>query len=406
MVGVTDTAAGGSVRDGKAIGLVGAAHLVSHVYMLVLPPLFAFIKADYGVSYAELGGVLAAFNIVSAALQAPTGFLVDRLGARAILVAGLLLGASAMALAALLPSYAALVLAFALAGLANTVYHPADYSILSHVVSAKRMGQAFSIHTFFGLLGAAIAPAGMLLLARLWGWRGALLGAAALGYAVALLLVVARDALEGGRPPTGGALLSRRGGDSGWRLLLSPPILMNVLFFLLINLANGGLSNFSVVALTSLYGTPLAVANVALSAFLLLSALGVLIGGFIADRTSRHIRVAVIGFGAGAIIVLVIGTIDLGSWPLVLMMSLGGLFNGMIMPSRDMIVRAVTPPGSFGKVFGFVSAGFNVGGVIGPLVFGWLMDRGSPRGIFLLVAGVTLLSLLTVLNKPQRIAAE
>jgi MFS family permease len=145
-----------------------------------------------------------------------------------------------------------------------------------------------------------------------------------------------------------------------------------------------------------LYDTPLWVANSALTGYLLMAALGVLLGGVIADRTRHHTRVAAIGFALSASVILVIATVALGSVPLIALMAVAGLLSGVIQPSRDMIVRAVTPAGSFGKVFGFVTTGFNVGGVIGPLLFGWLMDRGEPRAIFLAVVAITLVSLLTV----------
>src|SRR5215467_13491235 len=176
--------------DARTIGLVSAAHFVSHYYILLLPPLFAFIRADYGVSYTELGLAIAAFNIVSAAFQTPTGFLIDWIGARLILIAGLVLGATAVLLMGLVPSFAVLVAMMALNGLANTVYHPADYAILSHVISSRRIGHAFSVHTFSGMLGTAVAPASLLLLQSVVGWRGALIAAALLGFAVAALLAV------------------------------------------------------------------------------------------------------------------------------------------------------------------------------------------------------------------------
>jgi MFS family permease len=379
--------------DARVIGLVSAAHFVSHLYMLLLPPLFAFIRSDYGLSYQELAAVLASFNLVSAALQTPTGFLVDRFGAGRLLIAGLLLGAAALTAAALTPSYWALVVCFGFAGLANTVFHPSDYAILSHSVAQKRIGQAFSIHTFSGQLGSAAAPPLVLISARIWGWHGALLIAAIIGLAVALVLVAHRRMLVAAPARKRRAQLPA--GD-GWRLLMTPAILRNLAFFTLLALAGGGISNFSIVALIALYKTPLWAANAALSGFLLMSALGVLLGGVIADRTRHHTRVAALGFALSASVILVIGTVALPSAMLILLMGLGGLLSGIIQPSRDMIVRSVTPAGSFGKVFGFVTTGFNVGGVVGPLFFGWLMDHGEPRVIFLAVVGITLISLLTV----------
>jgi FSR family fosmidomycin resistance protein-like MFS transporter len=388
------------VHDARVIGLVSTAHFVSHVYMLLLPPLFVLIRGEYGVSYSRLGLALAAFNIVSALMQTPAGFVVDRFGARAMLIAGLTLGAAAVGLAGILLSFWALVAMFALAGLANTVFHPANYSILSQACSPGRIGQAFSIHTFSGLLGSATAPAAMLLLGSQLGWRGALVAISALGFAVALVLLLDRDGIPVRQPARKPA--ARADAAVGWTLLLSRPILGNLFFFVLLALSGGGISNFSVVAFGALYGTKMATANLALSAFLFMGALGVLVGGFIADRTVHHYRVAALGFAGSGAVVLTVGNIDVGGLLLIVLMSAGGLLNGIIMPSRDMMVRAVTPPGSFGKVFGFVSTGFNIGGIISPLIYGWLMDQGHPRAIFLMVAASIALSLVTVVGKASR----
>ncbi len=177
----------------RVVGAVSAAHFVSHYYILLLAPLLPFVRADYGVSYTEIGLALAAFNIVSAVLQAPAGFLVDWLGARILLIGGLLFGAGAFVIAGLVDSYWVLVAMFALAGLGNAIYHPADYALLSQYVPSERIGQAFSVHTFAGLLGSAVAPPTLLMMQSIWGWRGAFIGAGILGFAVAATLVVIRD---------------------------------------------------------------------------------------------------------------------------------------------------------------------------------------------------------------------
>lgn len=390
-------------RDAKIIGLVSGAHFVSHVYMLVLPPLFAFVRAEYSVSYAELGIAIAVFNVVSLVFQPPAGFLADRFGARSLLIGGLLLSGVGVTVAGLISSYWALIGGMALMGLANTIYHPADYSILSHAIPGRRIGQAFSIHTFFGTFGTAIAPVTMLFLTKLWGWHGAFVGVSVFGFGMALILAFNRDALpEPPVSPRHAQPPSAAGDRTGWRLLLSPPIIRNVAFFIILSMATGGITGFSIVALGALYGTPLATANFALSAYLLCNAAGVLAGGYVATRARRHEFVASAGFiGSGALILLV-GLINLGAGVLVMVMALSGFLNGVIQPSRDMIVRAATPPGSFGKVFGFVSTGFNFAGIAAPLLFGWLMDQAHPRTIFLVVAGLTLLSLPLLTGKPAR----
>jgi MFS transporter, FSR family, fosmidomycin resistance protein len=394
-------------NDGRVIAVIGAVHFVSHYYILLLPPLFVFVKAEYGVSYTELGFALAAFNVISAVLQTPAGFLVDRISARLVLMAGLLLGAGAFAVAGLVDSFWVLVVMFAVAGLGNTVYHPADYALLSHHVSPERIGQAFSIHTFSGMLGSAVAPASLLLMQSIWGWRGAFLGAAVLGFAVAALLASQRQTLAERPSPTAPRADAAKPASAqaeGWKLLLSAPIVRNLIFFVLLAVMSGGLQNYSVVALNASYGTPIGIGNTALTAFLLLNALGVLAGGLIVARTSRHALVATGGLIATAIAAVLVGLVDLGSALLIVVMSLGGFLNGLMMPSRDMIVREVTPPGSFGKVFGFVTTGFNIGGIVSPLLFGALMDHGDPRAIFLTVAVCCLISIPTVMTRSRRAA--
>jgi MFS transporter, FSR family, fosmidomycin resistance protein len=386
----------------RIVGAVSAAHFVSHYYILLLAPLLPFVRAEYGVSYVEIGVALAAFNVVSTVLQTPVGFLVDWLGARILLIAGLAIGASAFTVAGLVDSFWVMVAMFALAGVGNTVYHPADYALLSHHVPSDRIGQAFSVHTFAGMLGSAVAPASLLLMQSLWGWRGAFVGAGLLGLAVAAVLLAMHE------NPDAKITVAPRDADAnvavGWRLLLSPPILLNLIFFVLLAMLSGGTNNYSVVALGALYGTSVTTANAALSGNLLLSAIGVLIGGALVVRTTRHGLVATAGLAGIALFIALVAQIDLGSLALVAAMSAAGFCSGVIMPSRDMIVREVTPPGSFGKVFGFVTTGFNIGGIISPLIFGAIMDHGSPKLVFLLVAALSLIAIVTVATLPRRAA--
>lgn len=391
--------AAGRAPHTRVVGAVSAAHFVSHYYILVLAPLLPFVRAEYGVSYTEIGFAFAAFNIVSAALQTPAGFLADWLGPRALLIGGLLVEAFAFLVAGFVDSFWVMVVMFALAGVGNTVYHPADYALLSQHVPSDRIGQAFSIHTFAGMLGSAVAPVTLLMMQSLWGWRGAFIGSAMLGIAVAALLLLVRDNAAQKVSPT---VKNDHSTPAGWRILMTPAILLNLVFFVLLAMMSGGIQNYSVVALGALYGTPVTTANAALTGNLLLSATGVLLGGLLVGRTSRHGLVATLGLAGIALFSALIAQVDLGTITLVAAMSAAGLCSGIIMPSRDMIVRAVTPPGSFGKVFGFVTTGFNIGGIISPLIFGAIMDHGSPRLVFLTVAALGMIAVVTVLTRPRR----
>ena len=401
MTQATESLGADRTSHTRLVSVVSAAHFVSHYYILILAPLLPFVKDAYNVSYTEIGLAITVFNIVTAALQTPAGFLVDWLGARVILIIGLMIGATAFVVVGMVDSYWVLVAMFGLAGIGNTVYHPADYALLSQHVPAERIGQAFSVHTFAGMLGSAVAPASLLMMQSVWDWRGAFIGSGLLGFAVALVLIVVRD----GAPVHAAA--PRAMADTapgGWQLLLSAPILMNLFFFVLLAMISGGMFNYSVVALNALYGTPVAIANSALSALLLLSAFGVLLGGVLATRVARHAWVAALGLAGMAATSALVAQFDLGTILLFAVMIGFGFFYGVIMPSRDMIVRDITPPGEFGKVFGFVTTGFNIGGIVSPLIFGAIMDHGSPHLVFVAVAAFALLSMLTVVTLPRKAA--
>ena len=383
--------------ESRLIAGVCAAHMMSHYYMLMLAPLLAFVRDDFGVSYTQLALALTVFNVVSALLQTPVGFVVDRIGARVVLLVGLTLSSIAYAIAGIVDSYWVFIAMYGVAGLGNTVYHPSDYSLLSHHAPPDRLSQIFSYHTFAGMLGSAIAPVTLLYMQSVFGWRGAYIGASIFGLIVLIALIAQPEPVTEITHAGKGAAKTRPDGkDAGWRLLLSPPILLNLAFFILTSIMGSGLNTYLVVALGALHAIPPDIANVALTSLLAMNAVGVLGGGMLAARTRHHAAVAASGLTAGGIVTALVGFFNFPAAILIVLMGVSGFCVGATYPSRDMLVRAVTPPGAYGRVFGFVSTGFNIGASIAPLVYGMLMDNGEPRAIFLLSAVVSLLCVSTV----------
>jgi MFS family permease len=377
----------------RTLAGISTAHWVSHFHMFVLPMLFPFLKEQLGVGYIELGFALTVFAVISGLTQAPMGYLVDHIGARKILLIGLTLGGFALIMLGLHLSYAWLIASAALLGLANSVYHPADYAILSARMDEARMGRAFSIHTFAGFLGGAVAPPIVAALAATIGGHGALVVTGAVGPLVALLLIVV------GIPDASAASRRIAGAQPPQQNIITPTLVVLTIFFMLLSLSSAGIGNFGVVALMSGYGESFSSANIALTAFLGASAVGVLAGGFLADHTQRHGQVAAVCFALNAAVVFVIAAITLPSLLLTLAMAMAGFLGGVIAPSRDMLVRNAAPPGAAGRAFGIVSTGFNLGGIVSPLLFGWIMDRNLPHWVFgasvVFMALTVLLALIT-----------
>ena len=393
-------------RDAKILGLIGAGHFMSHFYFLALPPLFPFLSRAFDVGYTELGLMMTALYSASGLAQVPVGFLVDRVGARVVLTAGLVIMALGFGLIGLAPSYWAMVALVMFAGLGHSVFHPADYAILNASINPARMGRAFSIHTFAGHLGSAVAPVAMILLTALVSWRAALVLAGLVGLVVLAVLSTQWQSLHDDALPRKGearGLAEQGAGNRGaLALLFSRPMVLFFLFFATLSMTSTGMQAFSVSALVTLHDMPVATASAGLTAYLFCTAAGILVGGPISDRTARHDLVAAAAFLMSIVLALVLATIDLELVALVALMVVMGLGQGIIRPARDMMLRAAAPKGSVGKAFGFVSAGIAAGSAIAPIPFGLLLDAGRPEWVFYLIALFMLVALVTVLVPKTR----
>src|SRR5690606_419839 len=387
--------------DARVIGLVATAHGVSHFYQLLLAPLFPWIRAELGLSYAELGALMAIFFIVSGVGQALSGFIVDRVGARSVLFVGLaLLGAAALVMGTS-SGYAGLALGAMIAGLGNCVFHPADYTLLNRRVSAPRLAHAFSAHGISGNLGYAAAPVFLVGIAQLTGsWRTAVLAAAAVAIAVLLLLLLNRSVLDdrAGLSAADGSRARSAAAGSSLAFLKLPQVWMCFAFFLVSSLAIGGVQSFAPTALHELYGMPLTLAALAYTTFMLASAGGMLLGGFAGARTSNHARLIATCFVAAGSLSVLLGRAVLPAVMVLPIMGLIGFGTGVANPSRDLLVRAASPAGATGRVYGTVYSGLDAGMAIAPVIFGLIMDAHQPGWVFVVIGGFQFLAIFTALT--------
>ena len=397
----------GTQRDGEVIGLVGLAHGTSHFFHLMLPPLFPWLMQDFSLSYTDVGLLTSTFFLISGVGQALAGFAVDRVGAQRVLffgVAALSLSGVVLGLAG---SYQMLLLSAAVAGVGNSIFHPADFTLLNHRVSQPRLGHAFSVHGVSGNLGWAVAPVFMAGLTSVAGWHVAGFGAGTVGAVVLTLLWLRRRTLayvaeDIVAPPAATVKTDASAGSFGF--LSSLAVWLSFAFFLFTTMAFGILQNYSPAILSQVYGISLVAASGGLTAYLLGSATGMLTGGFLAARADRIVAPA-LAFAALMAVILASGRMPaLALLPLMAFMGFGVGFAG---PGRDLLVRRAATSGfgksSFGRVYGFVYSGLDAGQALSPLVFGPLLDAGRFRAALVAVALLQITALFTALRVRRQV---
>ena len=395
-------------QDAKILGLVSTGHFCSHFYMMCMPPLFYFLNRDLGISFTELGLMVSLRYAATGFAQVPAGFLVDKYGAKVMLVGGLSLMVLGYAGFALVSSWWLLVACIVISGIGDSVFHPADYAILNSSVSNERMGRAFSIHTFSGHIGFSLAPAVIPILAVLWDWRVAMLIVALFGFVILIALASQWGTLKDGAIP-GKKKAGEAAAEPVWQattwleskfgILASGPVLALFGFFAISTLAGNGISSFGISAMMAIHDTPESLSGVPVTAYMLTSAFAVLMGGFMSDKLKWKPDVfAAVGFLFAALTILAIGLMPLPYMVLIVLFGLSGFCLGVIRPARDLMVRDLAPKGQSGKVFGFVFSGQNVGGALAPTMYGLILDHMAPQWVFYVSAICLVAGIFTIMG--------
>jgi MFS family permease len=367
-------------QDASVIGLVGMAHLISHFSQLLLAPLFPWLKTEFNASYAELGFLMTVFFVVSCAVQAASGFVVDKFGPRPVLFAGLaLIGVAAFGYA-LSTSYWMLAGAAVIGGIGNGVFHPVNYTLLNRKVSAPRLGHAYSVHGITGSLGWALAPAILVPLAFAYSWRVALMAAGVLTFTVLVVQILNRNKLT---LPVVVASRSNPATESSFGFLRIPAVWMCFAFFFWFAAVLSVIQTFAPSAAQRLHDVPVALVAICLTIYMLGSAGGMVLGGFLAADARRCERVVGLGFGIAAASALLLALGNLDAWTVPVLFGLMGFASGVAGPSRDLLVKKSTPDNASGRVYGVVYAGLDTGQALAPLLFGMLMDNGQYRSVLL-----------------------
>jgi FSR family fosmidomycin resistance protein-like MFS transporter len=385
--------------DATVISLVGFVHGTSHFFHFVMPPLFPWFMREFGLTFTQVGAAMTVFFVVSGIGQALAGFVVDRVGGFRVLAGGVtLLSLGAMFLSTA-QSYWMLLAGAAIMGLGNSVFHPADFTLLNKRVSTTRLGHAFSVHGLTGNLGWAAAPIFVIALANTWSWRAATFGAGLVGLLALSFLILNRQLLLDAPGAVAERAAPRKGGS--FAFLGVGVVWLCFAFFFVAVMAFGGLQNFAPPILERSYGVSLAFATSGLTAYLLGSAVGTGIGGFFASQGERQDRLIAAALGAAALCSVALATTAVPSWSIVVLMAMMGFGVGFTGPSRDILVRRAATStfgtGAYGRIYGFVYSGIDSGLALAPIVFGVLMDAGRFSGVLWGVAALQSLAIVVAL---------
>lgn len=377
-------------RDWQIISLIGVVHSSSHFFQLVLPTLYLSLANEYGYDFASLGLLASVFFLVSCLGQASSGFVVDRIGPAPVLLFGLSGFVVSGVLIATSTGYGMLVLAAIVGGLGNSIFHPADYYIINHRVSTERLGHAFSTHGFTGYLGWALTPVFMATIIHFTNWRVAAFSAALLLTFVLLLAWAGRNLLSGkslknkiqlSSDPVTTAPLAQPSVYQTLVTLVSQPALWGAfLFFAFTTVGLSAVQNYTIPMLGSVYGIDKILAGTTLSAYMVTAALGMVAGGFLVGTNPNTERTVAVSLILAGLLLVVLASGVVNAPVAILLVGLAGFCAGVSAPSRDMLIRRITPKGSTGTVYGLVYSGMDVGSSLAPIGFGLMLDAGMHQG--------------------------
>lgn len=370
-------------QDLTTISLIGVAHGTSHFFHMLLPPLFPAFIRDFGLSYSELGLLVTSFFVISGIGQALAGFLVDRVGARPVLYAALACFVGAGLAASAAQGFWTLWLAACFAGLGNSPFHPADFTVLNKRVSPPRLGHAFSVHGISGNLGWAAAPVFLIGIASLTGsWRWACVAASGWALLVLAALVIGRGAIDDRQGAPRKAAAAAPGDPHPLAFLRLPSVWLCFSFFFWSTAALSAMQSFAGPALGQMHGLPITQTAFVVTGYMLCGAAGMVAGGFLVARAERLERVIGWAMSASALLLLVVASGVLPGALAMVVAAAAGFGTGLAGPSRDMLIKRAAPPGATGRVYGTVYSGLDVGFALAAPVFGWLLDHGEPASVF------------------------
>lgn len=368
--------------------LLALVHGLDHFYMISLPAIFPLLLGELGLTYTQLG-FLVAMRGIFGFFQPLAGFLVDRWGARMLLSWCFSLMALAFLGLALSPSYSYLLFFQFLVGLGCTVVHPASYSLVGRI-KGQPLGRRMAFHSFFGFLGTTVGLAFTGAFASLVGWRFTLAFLSIPGFLSTFFLLRMKF------PPP--VKKEKKPVQREKKLQVNPlyPLLVLALSGAFQGMFNNSLSSFLPTFLTGTYGLNVARAGFYSSVLYVGGLIGLLAGGEVTERVDRVFLIFSFSLG---LTVMVFG-LSLFSFPpffLLAFLLVMGFCQFFSVPSRLSLTTDISPSGAEGRAFGLTFGLSFAGGALAAPITGFLADTFGIQQAFLFLSLIVLCMGITIL---------
>ncbi|HCP28394.1 MFS transporter [Pseudomonas fulva] len=374
----------------RIIGFCALAHLINDLIQSVLPAIYPMLKANYDLSFAQIGMITLTFQITASLLQPWVGFFTDRRPTPNLLPMGTVCTLIGIVLLAFVGSFPMILLASALVGIGSSTFHP-ETSRIARLASGGRFGLAQSTFQVGGNTGSALGPLLAAAIVIPFGQTHvAWFGVAALFF-LAVTLMLRRWYIEHLSQAKARKAVQATHGISRARVVAALMVLGLLVFSKYFYMAS--FTSYFTFYLIEKFGVSVASSQLHLFLFLGAVAAGTFFGGPIGDRIGRK---AVIWFSILGVapFTLALPYADL-FWTTVLSVVIGFIlasaFSAIVVYAQELV------PGSVGMIAGiFFGLMFGFGG-IGAALLGYVADLRGIEYVYGLCSFLPLFGVLAVL---------
>lgn len=381
---------------------LSGAHLLNDLIQSMIPAMYPLLKESYALDFAQIGMITLAFQVTSSLLQPVLGHVTDKNPWPYAMVGGMASTLAGLLGLAFATSYGMILVAAGLVGLGSAVFHPEATRMARHA-AAGQQGFAQGIFQIGGHAGYATGP---LLAAAIVVPRGqsslAWVSVVAL-IAMALMAWTGSRYAELRRAQAAAGAKGKPASERAAHALSDNKVMlaMAILILLLMskNAYTAALTNYYTFYLIERFGVTVQLSQIMLFLYLVVGAVGVIVGGMVGDRIGRDrvIWISILGALPFAVALPFLNLFWTGVVSILISLIMASAFSAILVYAIDLVPHRVGLVGGL-----FYGLSFGLGG-LAAAALGLLADQIGIIAMFKVCAWLPALGLMTFfLPKPTR----